>query len=402
MSAMLQKKPRVMDVMLRDGGYSKADKLRFPNLSALRFLAALAVLVFHIEHKKTLYGLPSWWKSSFFLSTIGYHAVTFFFVLSGFLITYLLLAERDRQGTIHVRHFYIRRILRIFPVYFLTIIVAFFVLPRFPWFHVPGESDLLQRHFKPAFGLSMAFMSNVSFAKYGNLACVDQAWSVSTEEQFYLLWPLLLIWVPPRHLWTCLVTLAVGGPVLRWGALHLGGSEMGRVSRAFLELNRFGCMAIGGLGALLIMRKSAGVHRWMTSPWAFWLAMAASIAVLGLNIFPKRLLLVQPEAYSLLFCILIVNFAHGCAVRAPLDSSLLRRAGDLSYAAYMYHNAFIALICNLWLAHGFNIASTMLLNAVLYPAIIGMTFLCSWISYRMMEAPMLRLKDRFSSVHTST
>ena len=376
------------------------DKVRFPNLNALRFLAALAVLLFHIEHKKTLYGLPSYLHDSYFLSTVGYHAVTFFFVLSGFLITYLLVYEREKQGAIHIGHFYIRRGLRIFPVYFFTIVMAFIVLPRLDCFHIPQQTDLLELHFKPAFGLSLMFLSNVSLAKFGNLACVDQTWSVSTEEQFYLLWPLALTLVPLRRLWLFLTALVVAGPLVRYGAQHLGDCGFGL--QGLLELNRFGCMAVGGLGSLLIMQKPMRVHRWITSSWVFWFTLIGAFAVLSLDIFPKKLAVVQPEAYSILFCVLILNFACGYAVTAPLDHPLLRRAGDLSYSAYMYHNAIIALTCNLWLTHGPNVTSPALLNAVFYPTIVGTTFLASWFSWRLMEAPVLRLKDRFSSVHTST
>ncbi|MBL0102606.1 MAG: acyltransferase [Bacteroidetes bacterium] len=94
------------------------NKIHFPGLNGLRFIAAFLVLVHHNERIKLRLGLENFWESQFII-VVGKLGVILFFVLSGFLITYLLLKEEKKTGSIHVKQFYIRRILRIWPLYFL-------------------------------------------------------------------------------------------------------------------------------------------------------------------------------------------------------------------------------------------------------------------------------------------
>lgn len=91
------------------------NSIHFPGLNNLRFIAAMGVLIFHVELKKQLLGFKFYYMHQ--LINLGDVSVTLFFVLSGFLITYLLLAEREQTGTVAVKKFYTRRILRIWPLY---------------------------------------------------------------------------------------------------------------------------------------------------------------------------------------------------------------------------------------------------------------------------------------------
>jgi len=376
-----------------------AEKIRFPNLNALRFFAALAVVLFHMEHKKYVFGLPSLWGRLYWISTIGYHAVTFFFVLSGFLITYLLLKERDVFSRISVFRFYGRRALRIMPVYFVTLAVAFFVLPPFTMFAIPGQTEALKQHFWPALALCVSFLSNAAFALFGNLACVDQTWSVSSEEQFYLLWPLVIGFLPRKWIAPFLVSAIVA-----LGAIRYRYGNYSSVGGMLLMLNRFGCMSIGALGAIIVMDKPRRMLAVITSPITFGLTMLLTVAVLSLEIFPQRLTAIQPECYSILFCILIVNFAVGSSVKAPLDGHYFRLAGDCSYSAYMYHNFFVALGCNMLVRLGYKEAPPTIahVNLMLYPFVLCMAFLTSYLSFVLMERPILRFKSRFSPIQSSS
>ena len=90
-------------------------KIYFPNLNGLRFIAAFMVIVHHVEQFKSLFGLENVFHESPFISIVGKLGVVLFFVLSGFLITYLLLVEEEVTGTISIKSFYIRRFLRIWP-----------------------------------------------------------------------------------------------------------------------------------------------------------------------------------------------------------------------------------------------------------------------------------------------
>lgn len=386
--------------MIDVGMPPSGEKIRFPNLNALRFFAALAVILFHVELKKSLFGFPSVWGEWYFISSIGYHAVTFFFVLSGFLITYLLMKERDTYKTISIGRFYGRRVLRILPVYLLTLVVAFFVLPHFPIFDVPVQTKELVDHFWPALGLCLVFLSNVMLVVFHNLANVDQTWSVSTEEQFYLFWPLLMAWLPPRRMVKTLIWFIVVLAALRFAFAASPNSPM----VTLLMLNRFGCMAIGGLGAIVVMNKPPKLFPFLTSKKTFASVLLVTALFLCFNIFPREIRAIQPDCYSVLFCILIINFSVGAGVKAPLDHPLLRLAGDCSYAAYMYHNIFIALGCNILLRMGYkdSLTWTSFANLALYVSVLVVTFLASWLSYVLMERPILRFKTRFSPIQSSS
>src|SRR5258706_15966300 len=100
------------------------SKVQFPNLNGLRFLAASGVVVHHIEQVKYLYGLPNVW-TDLAMAKLGGLCVSLFFVLSGFLITFLLMEEKKLYQTISVGKFYVRRMLRIWPVYFIVAILGF-------------------------------------------------------------------------------------------------------------------------------------------------------------------------------------------------------------------------------------------------------------------------------------
>src|SRR5690606_7246013 len=119
--------------------------------------------------------------------------VILFFVLSGFLITYLLLAENHQFGTINIRHFYVRRILRIWPLYYLIVIVSLFILPQSDFFYVPGDSEAVQTHFWPKAILFLAFLPNIPYALYDHVPFANQSWSIGVEEQYYLIWPAVIL-----------------------------------------------------------------------------------------------------------------------------------------------------------------------------------------------------------------
>ena len=113
----------------------KKKILYFPGLHGLRCIAALMVIVTHIELFKARYGLPNIYH---FNKDFGVYGVDFFFVLSGFLITYLLFKEDDKFGFINLKFFYLRRIFRIWPLYYLLIIIVFLLVPLINYPIVPG------------------------------------------------------------------------------------------------------------------------------------------------------------------------------------------------------------------------------------------------------------------------
>src|SRR5687768_17069225 len=167
-----------------------------PALDGLRGIAIILVMVHHFTYYRPTYGIDAWIGSVVFFFWTG---VDLFFVLSGFLITGILLDTRGNER--YFTTFYARRTLRIFPLYYLVLFVAFVVLPKFPAVHLvlAGQADV------PPQWPYWLYLTNFSIADGGWAhGWVDVAWSLAIEEQFYLLWPLVIWLFPPRLVvWLC-------------------------------------------------------------------------------------------------------------------------------------------------------------------------------------------------------
>ena len=120
---------RDIDTQSESAVSEPAARVFFPNLNGLRFLAVLLVVIDHVEGIRSAYSLSSYWEVPA-IPVLGQTGVDLFFVLSGFLITYLLLVEKERTGNLDFRAFYLRRTLRIWPLYYAMVVLGLFVLPH--------------------------------------------------------------------------------------------------------------------------------------------------------------------------------------------------------------------------------------------------------------------------------
>ncbi|HEY4062602.1 MAG TPA: acyltransferase [Puia sp.] len=156
------------------------NKIYIPGLNGVRAIAALIVLFSHIDEYSYRFGLPA---IGLFEKGMAGYGVTIFFTLSGFLITYLLLIEK--KGGISIKRFYVRRILRIWPLYYLVIIIGILLLLFLPQVKAQGN---------PIYGLAMfvCFLPNLAYTLGMTLTTITPLWSVGVEEQFYLIWPWLV------------------------------------------------------------------------------------------------------------------------------------------------------------------------------------------------------------------
>src|ERR1043165_7686953 len=162
------------------------SRIYFPGLNGVRFIAAFLVILDHLELFKSYFQIRSFWSEAF-SSHLGQFGVTIFFVLSGYLITYLLLLEKKETG-ISIKRFYIRRILRIWPLYFIIMMLGFFVFPHFAFLDIPTYSPVGD-NFLEKFLLFLFFLTNVAFVYFPGVPYANVLWSVAVEEQFYLIWP---------------------------------------------------------------------------------------------------------------------------------------------------------------------------------------------------------------------
>lgn len=176
------------------------SKIYFPNLNGLRFIAALMVIVHHIEQIKLVLKDKSYKEIDFFNGIMGTQAVIFFFVLSGFLITYLLLLEEKQFKFINIKQFYKRRILRIWPLYFFIIFLAFFVLPHISLFNIYNLYDSnIYKDLIKKLALFIFLLPNIALSIY-SVPYAAQTWSIGCEEQFYIFWPIVLKYIKTKRL----------------------------------------------------------------------------------------------------------------------------------------------------------------------------------------------------------
>jgi len=154
--------------------------IHLPGLNGLRSVAALSVLVCHIFYTDIGERYLLQWP-------IAHYAVTMFYVISGFLITFLLLKEREKNQTIIVKKFYFRRILRIWPIYYMYMLIAAIVMFLY------GKSDVF---FTPTMFVFLFMAGNLHyFFVDPDLHLVGHLWSIGVEEQFYLFWPWMFMFL---------------------------------------------------------------------------------------------------------------------------------------------------------------------------------------------------------------
>jgi peptidoglycan/LPS O-acetylase OafA/YrhL len=366
----------------------ETGKVHFKGLDSLRFLAALFVVLDHIPMNQGSAGIPNpHWGALFFR---GAPAVAFFFTLSGFLITYLLLAERRRTGDIGVGHFYLRRACRIWPLYFVIVLLglAFYnrLLPRLG-VHYPVEYDL-----RLAALLYALLLPNVMNGLYRVGGILNPLWSIGVEEQFYLAWAPAL-----KRFHRAL-------PFLAWGLLGLSLAlfclNHGRIfgagpAQKIADQLRFHFMAAGALAAWTLQHRR---ERFLALP--VFASRAVQLVLLGLLLeyYLVGLLpwgwfgeeIVQIVLYSWLIVTVAANPRNAVRIANPVFEYL----GTISYGLYMWHMVAVYGTSALFRATHWWRGHPVLYCVAYYATALGATILISHLSYRWLERPFLRLKDR--------
>ena len=400
-------------------------KEHFKGLDSLRFFAALAVFFTHVELIKKFTGFGTHWidpeeritKFTVFQSVmskeidpisplIAYSSalgVVFFFVLSGFLITYLLLKEKESNNSIAIGKFYLRRALRIWPLYYLIFILGFFVLPYFDFFAVPGQDIFFQQNFWGNLLLYAFFMPNLAFAIYTTaVPNIGQSWSIGVEEQFYLLWPLLIRKsknVLKSILWIAGIIIALKGLILL--SAPFVKIEVLVVLKKFLAMSKLECMALGGLGAYLLFNKKDQILRIVYKP----LTQITSVIMIPILIYfiPNALEDILHLLFSISFLVIILNVAGNENSILRFENRVLQYLGRISYGFYMFH-----VMCIVFTIHtldkyiGLNNDITTPQHILLYGISFLLTVAVSSLSYHIFEMAFIRLKDKYAQPKLTT
>jgi peptidoglycan/LPS O-acetylase OafA/YrhL len=369
----------------------KASPGRFysPELDVLRFFAFFGVFVFHAApHTRDFYdaaGAPHW-LSSFLLSVFGAGAygVDLFFALSAYLITSLLLRERDQTGTVDLRGFYLRRILRIWPLYLSFVALAAIAGLIFPSQQLPVS-----------YVMGFTFMA-------GNWVYVFQGlphsfaiplWTVSIEEQFYLSWPLALRRATPRGLTVIAIAVLLLAQILRAGMVATGASVNAMEYNTFTRLDP---IAFGILVALLHDQLPR------LEPWQRWALLVTGVAIC---IAAYAISSLENDGIKSTWHEAVAHSMTAVAAGAVLLAVLgakhpffrnqaLIYLGKISYGLYVIHE-----LAHL-LAKQIFPASSPLRVMVQSGISLAITIALAGASYRWLETPFLRLKERFAHVQS--
>lgn len=369
-------------------------RVYFKNLNALRFFAASAVIFHHVEQYKFLAGFDNAWGNTT-IDSLGHKAVSFFFVLSGFLITYLLFEEHKQQGDVNVRNFYIRRILRIWPLYFLIVSICLFVLPYLLDLSSMGEGA--GNHFWLVAGLLLLVLPNVVRTISPNIVGGNQLWSIGVEEQFYLVWPLLVKWFRKHFLSFILtfVTLKAGITVLLEMIIHSGYDPiwMQKAFRIWVLL-QVEQMAIGAIGAWVLFNRKQAVLQFLYNRMVFTMAL---LLTLSLFIVPVHHWWIN-FAEAALFVIVIMNLSTNPDIRLSMEGRWITVLGNISYGIYMYHTLCIT-VCLFMLKYlGVHQGNALMFSILLYSLSVMSTIVVAYVSYEFFETRFLELKERFMVV----
>jgi peptidoglycan/LPS O-acetylase OafA/YrhL len=348
-----------------------------PQLDTLRAFAVSAVMLEHFLPVQRIFP-----QNIFNLGILGLSGVLLFFVLSGYLITGILLRSRKQVFRKAILTFYIRRALRIFPIYYLTLILLGLL-------GIAPVGRLVYWH--------AVYLSNMLFVLHPEAAGITaHLWTLSVEEQFYLLWPLFMLLVPYKHLprviiWTIVVGICWKGLIITTLGNHLAGA-----------LPTVSCLEVLGAGAYLAFLeqdKRLSAHRRI-------LIRSALIAGSIIMLLQMCSLIINPSSgfvfvfsyfgASLVFVWLIGGAAQGFTGRlgSVLEWKPLLYMGKISYGIYLYHNFMPATFRYVMHRAGVN----ELNDFTIFFASLALTLLTSALSWHLIEKPIGRFKDRFGYI----
>lgn len=383
----------------------------WPELDGLRAVAILLVFLHHCPPFRPEGRATIQW-AIYQLSHWGWMGVDLFFVLSGFLITYLLLKERSQFKSISLPLFYARRALRIWPLYFLALAgAALYPLVFHGW-------DFGYAHFLQAIILPMLFFVGnyaimlggadiTSFANSAHLhrqiltSLITPFWSISVEEQFYLLWPTILICTrSARSSWITMSSL-FGVALISRLALFLcvQGTAQGHAAYYMNTLTHLDALMVGAALATAefnhpgwFARYTRGACPWLLS--AVLLAVIAGITSSAPLITAKHISIVPiMTVLPLVFGMTLLLVMNWAPLRHLIGNPVLVWIGRISYSMYIFH-----MLCIYWVQSFSPIMShNMFTNwTYIFLSCLVVTIAASQLSWWLIETPMNRLRHKFS------
>jgi len=362
-------------------------KIHFKNLDSLRAIAAIAVVLTHVSN--WVPAVDNKFNTAFkFLTTFdnqgGELGVIFFFILSGFLITYLLFNEKQNTGEINILFFYYKRLLRIWPLYFLTIIIGFYIFPLFNDNHSETANILMYS----------LFLTNFDHIYFNNPSCgiLGVQWSVAIEEQFYLVWPIIFLVLKKTKTFPIIFLLIIIISEL----FHFQNRADWSISY-YHSFSAMRFLAWGGLLGHMTFYRLDSIKNFLTKIKKHHTVL---IYTTCLSFLVFNNMLVQFNSIFNYLNVVIQFIFFGFVILEQIFSNnsfykfgkitLLNKIGKISYGIYLYH--MIAIYIVKYLLELLNIENYYIHLII----ILSTVFLISHLSYKYFESIFMKLRTKFN------
>ncbi len=359
----------------------------YPELDGIRGISILLILFFHCRDIASPQNFPEYLYTKF--AETGWVGVELFFVLSGFLITGILLDTYSQKK--YFLNFYMRRILRIFPLYY-AVIISVTLISQFVQIDSFNQTSTVAQ-----LSYWLYLQNWVHLFDLNPTAILSHSWSLAVEEQFYLIWPALILFAARRNTVgkLCIFTIVLAF-IARAGLVRLN------LPAYFFTISQIDILALGACVAILF--RHYGSLKPLRLP-AIILALTSG-AIIALVTVRERgfflnngmVLLIGLLPLAILFSsflIIVLTSNHQGVLRIFLQNRWLRFLGKISYGVYIFHWPIRILLGQIWPkdAYGFWVNQLGFVTSV-----TACSIAIAWLSFQYFETRILRLKNKFASV----
>lgn len=372
------------------------ERHHFSLLDSFRFFAALIVLISHIEDFKKYLPVRKTFLSNQKIVNLGSAGVTFFFVLSGFLITFLLLSEHKKYGKISIPRFYIRRILRIWPLYFLIVLLSFFVLSKIHFFDIPGYDVSYAPYTAPIMAFYFLLLPQIPYIFYPAVPYANILWSIGVEELFYFFWPILCnskINIKKASIFLILLWVILKLLIIICDKKNILHHDTAIVLMELFERNRFYSFAIGATVAYLHHRNEDQFLMFLVKKKSFLVITFAILISVTMDIIKVRYLyLFFNEIISVTAVLIIAKAIQRKGPATFPGSGVLEYFGKISYGIYCFHCIVIIAVLKVV---GYGKLSGYPADIIIYFFSISITLVIAHFSYRYFEKYFIDKKNKY-------